>query len=171
MAELAPDSGTDLPGTRLDRLCRWLALLGGLLLAAAALVTVVSVLGRYFFNDAIAGDIEIVTFLTAMAVSLFLPYCQLRRGNVIVDVFTENAGPRTRALLDALGSLGLAVAAGVIAWRMTLGGWSFRLYGDETMVLRIPSWWPFLVVVPCFALLCLCGLVTLKRDLAERSGW
>lgn len=170
MAELAPDSGALLPNTPLDRLCRWLALLGGLLLAVAALVTVVSVLGRYFLTKAIAGDVEIVTLLTAMSVSLFLPYCQLRKGNVIVDVFTEHLDRRWRALLDAFGSLGIAVVAGVVAWRMTLGGLDFRAYGDETMVLRIPTWWPFLVVVPCFLLLCLCGLVSLRRDFVGRRA-
>lgn len=156
------------PDTLLDRLCRWLALAGGLLLAAAALVTSASVLRRYFLGDAIGGDVEIVTLLTAMAVSLFLPWCQLRKGNVIVDVFTERAGPRTRALLDALGSLALAVLAGLIAWRMALGGLDLRRAHDESMVLRIPTWWPFVVIVPCFALLCLCGLVGLAREL--RTG-
>lgn len=167
MAELAPDAGdAPQPNTGLDRLCRRLAIVGGLLLAGAAAVTCFSVLRRYFLGDAVAGDVEIVTLLTAGAVSLFLPWCQLRKGNVIVDVFTERAGPRSRALLDALGSLALAAAAGLIAWRMTLGGIDLRRAGDETMVLRIPTWWAFLVVAPCFALLCLCGLVSLRRDLA-----
>lgn len=169
MADLGPDDSPQ-PDTPLDRLCRWLAIAGGAMLAAAGLVTCVSVLRRYFLGDAIAGDVEIVTLLTAMAVSLFLPWCQLRKGNVIVDVFTERAGPRTRAALDALGSLALAAIAGLIAWRMALGGLDLRRAHDESMVLRIPTWWAFVVIVPSFALLCLCGLASLRRDLGAGGG-
>lgn len=150
----------------LDRLCRRLALLGGVLLALAGLVTVVSVSGRYLFVSPIRGDAELVSNLTAMAVALFLPYCQLRRGHVIVDVFTERARPRVRALLDALGSLALLVIAAVMAWRLAIGGLDLRSANDETMVLRLPTWWAFVVIVPAIALLALAALTTLCRDLA-----
>ena len=62
-----------------------------MVLAGIAMTTVVSVLGRKFFGGAIAGDFEIVEIGCAVAVSLFLPYCQLNKGNVIVDFFTLKA--------------------------------------------------------------------------------
>ena len=40
----------------LEGLCRAFALVGALVLIALALVTVVSVLGRYFFNSPVTGD-------------------------------------------------------------------------------------------------------------------
>jgi TRAP-type C4-dicarboxylate transport system permease small subunit len=143
-----------------------LALAGGVVLCCAGLVTVASVTGRYFFNDAISGDSEIVSNLTAIAVALFLPYCQLAKGHVVVDVFTERASARTKALLDALGSLLLLVIAGVIAWRLAVGGVGLRSAHDETMVLRLPTWWAFVPIVPAFALLALASGVTAWRDLA-----
>lgn len=152
----------------LDRLCRALALVGGLALAAGGVVTVISVLGRYLFADAISGDAEIVANLTAIAVAFFLPHCQLRRGNVIVDVFTENLRPRLRLWLDALGSLLLAAVAAVFTWRLAIGAGELRLAGDETMVLRLPTWWAFLAIVPAIGLLCAASLATLRRDLAAR---
>ena len=154
------------PKPLLDRLCRWLAIVGGVVLCGAGLVTVASVVGRYFFNDAIAGDSELVSNLTAIAVALFLPYCQLAKGNVVVDVFTEGASPGTKALLDALGSLLLAAIAGVLAWRLAAGGIGLRAAGDETMVLRLPTWWAFLPIVPAIALLAVASAVTTWRDLA-----
>jgi TRAP-type C4-dicarboxylate transport system permease small subunit len=135
-------------------------------LCCAGLVTVASVGGRYFFNDAIGGDSEIVSNLTAIAVALFLPFCQLAKGNVVVDVFTEQASPRTKALLDALGSLLLMLIAGVLAWRLAVGGIGLRAAHDETMVLRLPTWWAFLPIVPAFALLTVASAVTTWRDLA-----
>jgi len=153
-------------GTRrglIDRVCRTLAALGGLVLVAAAVVTVTSVLGRWLLARPIAGDIEIAALAMAVAISLFMPWCALRRGHVAVDVVTERAPPRVRARLDAFGSVAIAAIAAVLAWRMALGGIEMRAYGDESMVLRIPTWIGFVVAVPSFALLALAALVAAAR--------
>jgi len=149
-----------------DRLCRWLAIAGGLVLSLAGLVTVVSVAGRYLFNDAIRGDSEIVSNLTAIAVALFLPWCQLAKGNVIVDVFTERASTPVKAVLDGVGSLLLALIAGVVTWRLAVGGFELAAVRDETMVLRLPTWWAFAIIAPSFALLCIASAIVTLRDLA-----
>ncbi|MFN4278272.1 MAG: TRAP transporter small permease [Ferrovibrio sp.] len=152
------------PPSLFDRLCIFLAVLGGFILMAAATVTVVSVLGRYFFNAPIPGDVEIVALLMAASIALFLPYCQLHKGNVIVDVFTEAAPPRIRLGLDVLASLLVAVVAAVLAWRLGIGGMELRVANDESMVLRLPTWIGFIIVVPSFALLALASLVAAWRD-------
>lgn len=150
----------------LDRFCRWLATLGGFILLSAAILTVVSVLGRYFLSAPIPGDIEIGGFLMAAAIALFLPECQLRKGNVIVDVFTAAAPVKMQAWLDMIASLTVAVAAAVIAWRMGIGMVELQAARDETMVLRLPTWIGFIVVVPSFALLAVAGLIAAWRDSA-----
>jgi TRAP-type C4-dicarboxylate transport system permease small subunit len=163
---LEPSKGAEGALPPFDRLCRRLAIAGGLVLALAGLVTVASVFGRYLFNDAIAGDSEIVSNLTAIAVALFLPWCQLAKGNVIVDVFTERASTPVKAILDGLGSFLLCVIAAVMAWRLTAGGFGLAAAHDETMVLRLPTWWAFVVVAPAFALLAVASAVATLRDLA-----
>ena len=70
----------------------------------AALVTI-SVGGRYLFSAPINGDYDIVGILCGCAIFSFLPYCQLKRGNVLADFFTQKASPRTKAALDAMGNL------------------------------------------------------------------
>ncbi len=152
------------PPSFFDRFCALLATIGGLLLLLAATVTVISVLGRYFLSSPIRGDIEIVALLMAAAIALFLPYCQLQKGNVIVDVFTERAPLAIRTWLDVLASLTVAAVAAVIAWRMGIGGVELRGANDESMVLRLPTWIGFIVVVPSFALLALASLVAAWRD-------
>lgn len=155
------------PPSLFDRLCIQLAVLGGLILMAAATVTVVSVLGRYFLNAPVPGDIEIVALLMAAAIALFLPYCQLHKGNVIVDVFTEAAPPAVKKWLDVFASLGVAVVAAVLAWRMGIGGMELRVANDESMVLRLPTWIGFIVVVPSFALLAFSSLIAAWRDATD----
>lgn len=152
------------PPSLFDRLCAFLAVLGGFILTAAATVTAISVMGRYFFNAPIPGDVEIVALLMASSVALFLPYCQLHKGNVIVDVFTEAAPPRIRQGLDILASLLVAVVAAVLAWRLAIGGMELRIANDESMVLRLPTWIGFIIVVPSFALLALASLAAAWRD-------
>jgi len=145
----------DPVGAVLRRLSSAMAVVGGLLLAGGALLTVVSVTARYLFSAPISGDVELVELAAGAAVSAFLPYCQVRGGHVIVDFFTGALGDRTRARLDALHALVFAFCAGLIAWQMTLGGFDTYRSNDETMVLGVPVWISYIVMVPAFGLLCL----------------
>lgn len=169
---LSAAAAGDRPLPAFDRFCRWLATAGGFVLLIAAVLTVASVLGRYFLNAPIPGDIEIGGFLMAAAIALFLPECQLRKGNVIVDVFTVAAPARVQAWLDVIASLTVAGAAGVIAWRMGIGMVELRAARDESMVLRLPTWIGFIAVVPSFALLAIASLIAAWRDFgaSRRSG-
>lgn len=142
------------------RVTESLAVFGGLLLVSGALLTVVSVTGRYLFSAPINGNVEMVELGAAAAVSSFLPYCQMKRGHVIVDFFTANASPRVRAALDLIAALLFAFCAGLIAWRLSLGGQDMYRYNDQTMVLGIPTWISFAVMVPSFGLLTLACLST-----------
>ncbi len=125
-----------------------------------AVTTVVSVLGRYFLNRPISGDFEIVQVGCAVAVALFLPYCQLRDGNVIVDIVTNGLPAGIKRVLDALGCLLIALVAALLAWRMFEGAADLKRYNDESMVLHMKTWWGFILIVPAMALLALTGLMT-----------
>lgn len=151
----------------LDRSCRLLATAGGLVLVGFALMTVVSVTRRYLFGEPIYGDFEMVEVGCAISVFAFLPYCQLHRGNVVVDFFTLRSPARLRAMLDAMGSLIYAAIAGLLTWRLTLGGYDMWRYGEETMVLGLSRWWGFIPIVAATLLLCLVCLYTTWRSLQQ----
>ena len=154
-APSSPTAPADPVGAVLRRLSVALAVLGGLLLAGGAVLTVVSVTGRYLFSAPISGDVELVELAAGAAVAAFLPYCQVRGGNVIVDFFTTATSARARVRIDALHGLVFAFCAGLVAWQMTLGGIDTYGSNDETMVLGVPVWISYVVMVPAFALLCL----------------
>ena len=65
-----------------------IAVIGGILSLALALLVILSVAGRYFFSKPIEGDFEVVKMATAISVFSFLPYAQWRRSNIMVDTFT-----------------------------------------------------------------------------------
>ena len=80
-------------------LCDLSAAFGCVILVAMAGMTVVSVVGRAFFEHPILGDVELVQLGCAVVVAAFLPYAQFKRANIIVDFFTTRAsahstGPR-----------------------------------------------------------------------------
>lgn len=150
-------------GARYELLCKGLALVAGVVLMFMSIATVISVLGRYLFDSPIMGDSEIVKMLTGVAVSLSLPYCHLRYGNVIVDVFTTHAPLRFKATLDIIGSLLLAVLALILAWQTTLGAIDVHGYGNETMMLRMKEWWFYIVIAGGLYLLGIAGFIVAWR--------
>jgi TRAP-type C4-dicarboxylate transport system permease small subunit len=141
-----------LPGW-LMRLTRVFAGIGGLSILAIMLVTVASVTLRGVLGRPIPGDYELVEIGSAIAIFCFLPWCQATGGNVVVDFFTQRAGPRLTHLLDAMGDLLYLAIAALLLWRLTLGGVEMHEYDEQTMVLRLPVWWSFFIVLPAMSLL------------------
>ena len=119
-------------GRVMERISRGLAYFGGVVLAGIALTTVASVIGRALLGfglGPIKGDFEIVEMGCAIAVFSFLPWCQLRRGHVTVDIFISRLSDRTQAVLGLVGDVMLSLAAFVILWRLWLGfGEKFALW-------------------------------------------
>jgi TRAP-type C4-dicarboxylate transport system permease small subunit len=141
---LSQRSGPGGPAERIGRALRRLsevfALFGGLVLVAVMLMEVTSITQRGVLGRPIPGDFELVQIGCAVAVFAFLPWCELRGGNIIVDAFTTRLGAGKRALLDALSHTLLGLLAGLIAWRMIYGAQDLYDYNDTTMVLGFPSW-------------------------------
>ena len=72
----------------LDLLARGCAIAAGLLLTLITLMTCVSLIGRNTTGWTIVGDFELSGAAAGAAIALFMPWCQVRRGNIIVDFFT-----------------------------------------------------------------------------------
>jgi len=147
-----------------------LILVGGFLMAALTVMSVISVLGRYLFSAPVPGDFELVTMGTAIAVFLFLPYCHLQRGNVVVDLFLSWAPRRVQVLFDAASGLLLAVIAGVLSWRMVYGAIDMHQYNEVSYILALPIWPIFPFAVLALALLAVSCLYTAVRDFREAIG-
>jgi TRAP-type C4-dicarboxylate transport system permease small subunit len=142
----------------LERLARWCALLAGALIAFMVGLTVLSIVGRETLGRTITGDFELVALATGAAVGLFMPLCQLHRGNIVVDFFTARAHKRVNRALDRVGAFLLALCCGLLAWRAALGGLSSWNSHSGTMLLGVPEWYAYAPMVPGFALTAVIGL-------------
>lgn len=136
----------------LGTLAKFCAIVAGMLMVFITLMTVTSVIGRDFFGKAITGDFELSGAACGAAVGLFMPWCQYKRGNIIVDFFTANASEATQSLLDRAGALVLGIVMAVLAWRTTLGGISAFNSNSGTMMLGFPEWIVYSAIVPGLAL-------------------
>jgi TRAP-type C4-dicarboxylate transport system permease small subunit len=148
----------------LDGLARGFALAGGAILVALTLMSVASVTGRALLGTPVPGDFELVQIGCGAAIAAFLPYCQLRRGNIIVDFFTVRAGPRVQAALDAFGALLLALVMAVLAWRTALGMVAVRAAGEVSMIVGFPIWVGYAAIVPSLVLATVAALHTAQES-------
>lgn len=170
-------------GAILMRGAKGLALFGGILLAAVAVITSVSVVGRALVAyglSPVKGDFELVQLGCAIAVFSFLPWCQMNRGHVTVDIVADRLPPRGKAALGLLGNILIALVSVIVARMLWFGmldkfcadpkdpiaGWIWSMLGtadpycwvEATYELQIPAWWGYALasVGACaFALVCI----------------
>lgn len=128
------------------------AILAGVLLTVITLMTCVSLVGRNTTGWTIVGDFELTGFAAGAAIALFLPWCQLTGGNIIVDFFTARASEGTKAALDRFGALALGLAMALMTWRTTLGGLNAWTTQAGSMMLGAPEWMVYVLMVPPLAL-------------------
>jgi TRAP-type C4-dicarboxylate transport system permease small subunit len=144
----------------LDGLTRAFAFGGGAVLVALTGMSVVSIIGRALFGRPVPGDFELVQVGCGVAIAAFLPYCQLRRANIIVDFFTVRAGRRVQGRLDAFGAGLLALVMAALAWRTAVGTVAVRAGGEVSMIVGFPIWIGYAAIVPSLALATVVALHT-----------
>lgn len=172
-------------GRGLEKITRALAYCGGFILAVIALVTVASIIGRFFLFAGlgpIKGDYEIVEMGSAIAIFAFMPFAQFKRAHVVVDIFTMRLPLRFQTFLGFFGDALIALASGVIVWRFWLGLAEKIPYGSDalrsalsmgykpffaetTYELSIPIWIPYSFAFVGAVLLFITSLFTVWRSL------
>lgn len=127
------------------------AVIGGLVLLAIVLVTTANAgafaldrLARVFGTtvSGLPGYEDFVRLAVSAAALMLLPYCQLRRGHVAVDLFVKGLPLRIRRGLDKATALAMAALALFLAYWMTIGLAETRADGVLSRVLGWPEW-PF----------------------------
>ena len=138
--------------TTLEKLAKFCAILAGLVMIFITVMTCASVIGRDTLGKAIVGDFELSGAAAGAAVALFMPWCQVRRGHIIVDFFTSKASDAAQRTMDKLGALMMALIMGLMAWRTSLGGLNAWTTQSGTMMLGFPEWIVYAFMVPSLAL-------------------
>lgn len=149
------------------RIALWFALAGGVAACGLAVLTVVSIAMRAAISQPIQGDVEMMQMGIALCISLYLPWCQLTRANIIVDFFTDKLAPRPQRALDGIGSLLLAVMCLLLAVRTAAGAQAVMDAGETTMIIGLPMWWAYVMLAPGLALT---ALIAIWQGLRQLRG-
>lgn len=152
---------TTAAGALIVKAVRWWALLGGVLTLALALMTAASAVSNLLIGRPFAADYELVKHVIAVAIFMFLPYCQITGSNVTVDIFTEKMGKRSKQAMAALSSLFALAFSALLAVQMYSGFLSYLRYKEVTPVLKLPLWTAFPPILVSLVLLFLAAAVTL----------
>lgn len=149
-----------------ERIARFMAVLGGVVLTALVLLTCVSVLGRGLntlghsdiltsLSEAAAnaliasgvgpvnGDFELVEAGVAFAIFSFLPICQLYGSHATVDVFTNALPAKVNKVIITFWEIILSLVILLITWRLFVGMQNKLDYGETTFLLQFPVWWAY----------------------------
>ncbi len=137
----------------IERLASQWALLGGALVFAIMIVTSVNVgafgldrIARMFASNVsgLPGYEDFVRLAISCAALMFFPYCQLRRGHVVVDLFASSFPAAFVRLLDRLWLLIITLLALSLLYWMILG--MLETYADNALS-PVLGWseWPFYV--------------------------
>ena len=143
----------------LKRIAWAFAWAGGVVAGLVACMTVISITLRATTSRPIQGDVELTQMGIALAIALFLPWCQWRGANIFVDFFTQSASQKSISRLDALGSVLLALMYAVLSWRSAAGAAVAYESFEATMILGLPMWWAYACLAPGLALAALVAMV------------
>lgn len=151
----------------LEKLAQGCAILAGTLLTLITLITCASVVGRNLMAASLVGDFELTGVTCGLAVALFMPWCQLSKGHIIVDFFTSGNSAKTNDLLDRIGAMLMAAAMALLAWRTALGGINAWDNHSGSMLLAIPDWLVYAGMVPPLALT---GVIALWQAVGQTAS-
>lgn len=168
-------------GHALEATVRLWALAAGLVLLSIVAVTTVNV-GAFALDrlarlwgatvEGLPGYEDYVRLAISGAALMFFPYCQMKRGHVVVHLFTHAVPGGLRRGLDRLWLAAIGALALFLAWWMLLGLLETRADGALSRVLGWPEWpfyLPGLVSLLIWAAVAFRQAVVAPADAAEGS--
>ncbi|MFD1745534.1 TRAP transporter small permease [Rhizobium helianthi] len=159
-------SGFDRLEFIISRLSVALVAFSGLCLVAACLLTGLSIIGSVTLRP-IPGEIELVEVLCGLAVFGFLPFCQLKRGHVGVDLVMSAFGPKAMNMTQLIGDIIIALLFSLLAWRHGVGLLDKFENGETTQLLLLPIWWGYAIAMALLAVNVIVCLFVVAADIRD----
>jgi TRAP-type C4-dicarboxylate transport system permease small subunit len=159
---------------RFERGCTALAnglvVFGGFCLVLACGLTALSIIGGLTLRP-LPGEIELVELFCGLGVFAFLPFCQLKRGHVGVDILISAFGPKAMNWTQLIGDIIIAVLTALITWRHAIGTMDKFGNGETTPLLLFPIWWGYAVALVILVANIIVSLYVIAADIRDiRQG-
>ncbi|MFN3954044.1 MAG: TRAP transporter small permease [Pararhodobacter sp.] len=143
----APGGGAATPLPHALRPVLALAELAGALgLLALMGLTVTDALMRSFLNRPILGSGDLVQILLVLVVACSVPLCIAAGRAIAIEFLVQRLPASPRRWLHRVTALGAAAVLLYLAWRCHVNAGEAAMFGETTMLLRIP-YGPFYAVL------------------------
>jgi len=121
---------------------------GAACLVGMTLLTCIDVVGRAFRHP-VFGSVEIVGFMSTLAVAMALPFTHRVKGHIGVEILVRMLPSRWRTLIDLCTNvLSLGLFA-LVTWRMAVYAHTMQQSGEVSMNLELPEYAIIYVVAFC----------------------
>ncbi len=147
----------------IDRLCDSVVLLGFLGLVALTAMVAVDVIARFVFSAPVHGVNDVSAVVVAVVIASAMPASLRQRRHITIRALGQWIGPRTAAVLDALGAAALLAMLVLIAWQLVDFTADKLASGHTTWILRWPTWPWWALVTGLFMLCCIVQFAMLWR--------
>lgn len=125
------------------RVCNWIS---SALICLMAIITVVDVAARSFFNSPFPGVIELEEYMLVGVVFLSIAYTATRNGHIKVDIISRKYSPVTSLVVSSISSMVFMCFLCIIGWyQITKGVESFQI-GEAAVITGIPEY-PFMFLI------------------------
>ena len=153
----------------ITRISRWFAYASGIALLLMGLLGVADIIGIHVFAHPVPGMLEITSALMVASIFLGLAWTEVKGRHVRVEVLLTLLPPRIRRLLDAFGSLCLAVFFLFVVWFGALSFWRSVEKNEYAQgLIQVPLWPPRLLLVLGSLLLAIQALRSARLLLAGK---
>lgn len=156
-----------------NRLAQVMYAVSGALLVLMMLTVLLDVTSRAVFGATdgsvdftFRGAVEIVSYSLLFMVLFAFPYA-VSRGQVIVDLFTENMSERWKSILDGIYMFGFGLLGLGMTVRFYESAWRVAESGETTQDLLIPLTYIYAVTTFATAMLTLRGFLVGLQQLIE----
>ena len=150
-------------------ICNVMIAIAAVALAIMLFLSVADVIGRSFFLHPIEGTSELVGMLLVITASLGLGYCQLVKGNINIDIFTNRFSRRGQSILNIFSYLMSVAVSVIITWRglVMMNQYRTETLGSTSATLGIILW-PFMLIMSLgFAWVAVIFLIDLYHSFVE----
>lgn len=153
----------------LERLFKYTALVGGIVLFAVMALVSVSVFFRYALNQPILGDQELVEIGMALVVMLAMPFTTWKGDHIRVDILDNQLGSIGRFLGDIFArAVGIFVLY-LLVRKATDKAFDAYEYEDVTNMIEIPVWIAYGAISAGMGLFAL--VLAVQLALQIQKGW
>lgn len=143
-----------------------LKIVGAAALFGMALLTCADVIGR-LFKHPIFGSIELVSFLAVFAVAMAMPFTQMNKGHIGVELFVDKLPKKGRLFFELCTETVSLFLFVIITWRMFLFSIKLRASGEVSMNLHLPEYAIVFVLACCCAVLCLVIVASIMKTFTK----